>query len=167
MTRQFVITSEKTAPEVIGDITDEVRLWNRDAASEVITAWDVIPPTKIGETAAHLRVELRNQAVEFKCHSQPTYALNLKACHLALEAMRLNEKRGIGDVMREAYAMLSAPTRQRDPYEVLGVRSDAELEDIEAVYRSKAKRAHPDAGGSNEAMKELNDAMERIKADRR
>lgn len=55
---------------------------------------------------------------------------------------------------------------ERDPYEVLGVRSDTDMEDIELIYKAKAKRAHPDAGGSVEAMKELNKAIDKIRKEK-
>jgi curved DNA-binding protein CbpA len=34
------------------------------------------------------------------------------------------------------------------------------------MFRIKAKRLHPDVGGSGDEMKELNEAWERIKAER-
>ena len=52
------------------------------------------------------------------------------------------------------------------PYEIIGARPDAAIEDIEALYRSKAKRVHPDAGGTTEGMAELNEAMARIRSER-
>ncbi len=55
----------------------------------------------------------------------------------------------------------------RDPYEVLGVRPDSPGEVIDAAYKAMAKKRHPDAGGSNTAMREVNEAYERIKADQR
>ena len=91
---------------------------------------------------------------------------NLRVCWLALEALRMNEARGISEVMREAYLALPAPVRERDPWEVLGIRPDTPLEDAQAMYRIKAKRLHPDTGSGDEAaMKELNAAMERIIAE--
>lgn len=83
---------------------------------------------------------------------------NLWALRIGLDSMRLNELRGLGDVLREMYLALPAPTKERDPWEVLGLRPDADRETVDAVYRNKAKRAHPDAGGSNEAMAALNTA---------
>ena len=78
----------------------------------------------------------------------------------------MNEARGIGDVVREMYLQLPAPVKERDPYEVLGVRSDAPLEVVEACWRALARRAHPDVGGSDVAMKEINAAWEKIRAER-
>lgn len=88
---------------------------------------------------------------------------NLRVLYLAIEAMRLNEARGISDVVRDAYMQLAAPARERDPFEVLGVRSDAAPEIIEAAYRAAAKKAHPDAGGTDEQMAALNAAYEAVR----
>jgi hypothetical protein len=89
---------------------------------------------------------------------------NLWAIQLGLDAIRLNEQRGLDDVAREFYQALPAPATQRDPYEVLGIRSDTSIEVAEAAYRALAKSAHPDAGGSEERMKELNEAITAVRA---
>jgi len=88
---------------------------------------------------------------------------NLWALWKGLDAIRLNELRGLDDVAREFYAALPAPRRERDPWEVLGVRPDADEDVIDASYRAKAKRLHPDAGGSEAAFKELQAAYEAVK----
>lgn len=49
---------------------------------------------------------------------------------------------------------------QPDPYELLGVATDADADAILEARRTLAKRRHPDAGGSVEAMQELNLAVE-------
>lgn len=46
----------------------------------------------------------------------------------------------------------------RDPYDVLGLTRGASLDEIKAAYRRLSKQRHPDLGGSNEAMAELNAA---------
>lgn len=57
---------------------------------------------------------------------------------------------------------------RNDPYQVLGVRPDADAEEIIAAYRSLAKKYHPDLNpGDEEAsahMRELNDAYAEIRA---
>ena len=46
----------------------------------------------------------------------------------------------------------------RDPYEILGIQRGATLEEVKAAYRRACKKAHPDMGGSHQAMVELNTA---------
>jgi len=46
---------------------------------------------------------------------------------------------------------------------VLGLSFDATLDQVKAVYRRKAAEAHPDRGGSHEAMTKLNEAYEAAK----
>jgi curved DNA-binding protein CbpA len=46
-----------------------------------------------------------------------------------------------------------------NPYETLGIRKDATAAYARGAYRRKAKTAHPDAGGTNEAMAELSRAL--------
>ena len=45
-----------------------------------------------------------------------------------------------------------------DYYQVLGISSTATAGEIKAAYHAAAKRAHPDAGGSAEAMQRVNQA---------
>lgn len=99
--------------------------------------------------------------------TQERPADNLRALYLGIESIRMNEKRGIDTgMMRAAYLQLAGPVGPRPWYEVLQVSRGAPLEVITASWRALARSAHPDVGGSVEAMAELNDAYERAKADR-
>jgi curved DNA-binding protein CbpA len=53
----------------------------------------------------------------------------------------------------------------KDPYEILGVIRGASDEKIKSAYKLAAQSAHPDKGGSDEAMQVVNDAYESIKND--
>lgn len=48
----------------------------------------------------------------------------------------------------------------QDLYEILGVSQDASEEEIKRAYRQRARTLHPDAGGDDEAFKELTTAYE-------
>jgi hypothetical protein len=54
--------------------------------------------------------------------------------------------------------------RLHEACQVLCVQPDAPVEVAEAAYKALARRRHPDAGGSTEAMQVLNDAIQTFKA---
>ena len=54
-----------------------------------------------------------------------------------------------------------------DHYAALGVGPDATVEDVEAAYRTRAKTAHPDAGGTQEDFVALDDAHRVLTGDNR
>jgi hypothetical protein len=87
---------------------------------------------------------------------------NLRAIYLTLDGIRLAEKRGLGELMKQNYAALPAP-KERTPWEVLGVQPNAAPEVVEASYRALAKKAHPDAGGRAEDFRELQEAYEAMR----
>jgi hypothetical protein len=166
----YSLTTQKTWHETQRELQREFELWE-------IKDWETNYPkgarldaryqtqedrtVKLTYTKDHHRVELvmgkQNRAVD-----------NLRVLYLAVEAMRLNEKRGIGEIVAAAYAQLAAPegaTLERDPFEVLGIREDSPIEVAEAVYRMMATKYHPDSkpNGSAERMAELNKAIEKIR----
>jgi hypothetical protein len=49
----------------------------------------------------------------------------------------------------------------RDPFLVLAVHRTASAQEIRRAWRERARTTHPDVGGSDVAMKELNDALRR------
>jgi len=62
-------------------------------------------------------------------------------------------------------ALNDSPTLR--PYATLGVLPSAPREVVEAAYRTLAKAAHPDTGGSAERMRVLNAAIASIRKERR
>jgi len=48
------------------------------------------------------------------------------------------------------------------PHEILDVSPDADGDVVEAAYRAKVKEAHPDQGGSAEALQRLETAKEQL-----
>lgn len=46
-----------------------------------------------------------------------------------------------------------------NPYEELGVSTDATIDEINAAYRRKARGAHPDAGGTTDTFERLSRAV--------
>ena len=88
---------------------------------------------------------------------------NLAAVAATLEAMRAIERHGGAQILERAFTgfeALPAPNTPKHWREVMGfVASDRITEDVlKDRYRTLAGRRHPDAGGSHEAMTELNGA---------
>lgn len=62
--------------------------------------------------------------------------------------------------MERAFAAFERLPAPRSCWDVLGVRRDATADEIKAAFRTKAKDAHLDAGGSAAQMAELNKARD-------
>ena len=88
---------------------------------------------------------------------------NLWAVVKHIEAMRGQERWGVGSVEEQFKGYEALPDRSRDPQWwvfTLELKLPATLEAAEAAYRSLAKSAHPDLpGGCTDRMSELNAAI--------
>lgn len=89
---------------------------------------------------------------------------NLQAIHHILEARRTELRHGTLALVRatfQGFRALPAPAR-REWYDVLGLadvpKRNISKATIENRYRELAKQRHPDAGGTADAMAELNAA---------
>ena len=102
--------------------------------------------------------------VAMPCDTYDTVEGNIAAVAAHIEATRSIERHGVASVsqMFSGFAALPAPDNvkpTRPWWVVLGMpKGTYSKEVIEAVFRDKAKSAHPDAGGSTDAMTELNNA---------
>lgn len=90
---------------------------------------------------------------------------NLRSIGLAIEAMRQLERHGGGTMMERAFSgfqAIAAPGAKKDWKEVLGFRPDqsVSLDDIDTAYRMRARRCHPDVGGTENQMVDLNAARD-------
>lgn len=166
MSSSYRMDTQKTAEQTERQIIEQFRKWNPKWGKPIVTEYTFARRADRRTDEASVSFVLRGQSVSVACSSQSSYRDNLRCVFYAIESLRMNEVRGIADTMREAYLQLAAPARARDPYEVLGIRPDALREIVDAAYRALAKSAHPDAGGSEDAMKELNDARDRVYRDR-
>jgi hypothetical protein len=109
---------------------------------------------------------LARRQMVMACDRYVSQADNARSLGLAMSAMRQLERHGGGAMMARAFdgfaALPSPDAATRSWREVLGI-SDGMRIDVETIdhcYRVRAKRVHPDAGGSLEAMAELNAARE-------
>jgi hypothetical protein len=87
-----------------------------------------------------------------------TVAGNIRSLTLALEGMRQLERHGGSAMMEKAFqgfAAIAPPDWKKPWHEVFGVQPDWHG-DIKELYREKARMRHPDAGGNDTLMAELN-----------
>lgn len=171
----YTLTTDKTWSETMAEVRTTFQRWAYDTPGGRRIEWDVqcaVPPVKSRNSTlgpADRAVILSfyhpgtGQLIELTMNEQSRPVDNLRVLYLGVEAMRLNEKRGIGKVMQDAYLQLSAPPKERDPWEVLGVRSDARAEVVKAAYRARANVLHPDKGGDAEEFKELEAAWTKVR----
>lgn len=147
------------------ELEDQMRLWG-------VTQWETNYPKGARSDAWSQKEEDRTIKLTYRKNGKSVTLVmgkqnravdNLRVLYLAVEAMRLNERRGISDVLESAYLQLASPTQVVDPYELLEIRPDASLEVAEAAYKAKVRNIHPDRGGSNDLMKALNKAIEEIR----
>lgn len=88
---------------------------------------------------------------------------NLAAIAATLDAMRAIERHGGAMILERAFTgftALPAPSARREWWEVLGVMPDASKYEVRAAYRKLAAQHHPDRGGSQSAMAEINVAYQ-------
>ncbi len=86
---------------------------------------------------------------------------NLAAIAATLSAMRAIERHGGARILERAFTGFNALPPPRSCWDVLGLRPGADRHDIEAAFRTLAKRYHPDAPtGDAEKFKEIAAARE-------
>lgn len=56
-------------------------------------------------------------------------------------------------------------TARKDYYDILGVSKNATADEIKKAFRKQARKHHPDAGGSEDKFKEINEAYEVLSDD--
>ena len=94
----------------------------------------------------------------FACDRYDRVHKNIRAIGKTIEALRGLERWGTGEMMQRAFRGFEALPEPGKWWTVLGLTVEATAEEIEAAYRTRAKQAHPDAGGGHDAMAELNEA---------
>lgn len=159
----YKITTQKSWARTMLELSTTFNRWGISPAE-----WDTNYPRGARSEAGDQSVEDRtvtltysknNKKVVLSMNTQDRAVDNLRVLYLAIESMRLNEKRGIGEILESAYLQLAAPVQKKSPWEVLQIYPGSPLAVAEAAYKVAALKAHPDKGGSEELMKELNEAI--------
>lgn len=91
-------------------------------------------------------------------------AANLQAIHHIIEARRVELRHGTLALVRATFTGFTALPAPKGKHwaEILKLNPGAifNRDEIEAAYKREAKKAHPDAGGSADAMSQLNNARD-------
>jgi hypothetical protein len=85
---------------------------------------------------------------------------NMAAIAATLNAMRAIERHGGAQVLERAFTGFSALPPPKHWSDILGVPRTATADQVTTAYRERARKAHPDAGGSTAAMAEINAARD-------
>ncbi len=96
----------------------------------------------------------------FACDRWDRIRDNLRAIQKTIEALRGVERWGASDMMERALSAFVALPSPIDPWGKLDIQKGSGDDEIERAYRSKAKTAHPDAGGTAEEMVSLSAARD-------
>jgi hypothetical protein len=116
-----------------------------------------------GDSGVAVYFQRKGKPMVFACDKYRQACDNIYAIAKTVEAMRGIERWGASDMMERAFsgfkALASASSESwRD---VLGFGDEAVTVDrIHAAYKAAARSAHPDAGGSVEAMTRVNVARD-------
>ena len=85
---------------------------------------------------------------------------NLAAVAATLEAMRAIERHGGAVILERAFTGFQALPSPNDWRHIMGFEHTPAWDLVKARYKVLAMQRHPDAGGSDHAMAELNRALD-------
>lgn len=163
-------------PKAMRDLEDQIRLVPSVVYSTIVVSTNLTfssrgQPSDVGVAIYFSRrkeVDAGHIDVPYQmaCDCWEKVQHNMRALTKHIEAIRGTERWGVGTLEQtfSAYSALPPPRESRTVvsrpwHEVLGVYPTMPIEAVEAVYRTLAKKAHPDSGGTLEAMAELNNAI--------
>lgn len=110
-----------------------------------------------------VQFDLDGDEIVLACDTCTDACQNLCAIAATVEDLRRAERNGVLTLKQMLGAQALPEPMGRAWWVVLGVMDGSSREVIERAYRDKARYLHPDAGGSHEAMAELNVAYEQAK----
>lgn len=123
-----------------------------------------------GDCGVAVYFTLKNDSQVFACDRWKSVQDNIQAIRKTIEALRGIERWGSSEMLNRiftGFAALPETAGQSNGvtwWQVLGFDSPHhDKTEYERAYRKAAKTAHPDLGGSDEAMAQLNWAIEQAK----
>jgi hypothetical protein len=122
----------------------------------------------VGDDGVAVYFLYRGKSMAMACDRFDNAAANMRSLGLAIDAMRQLDRHGGGAMMERAFAGFAALPSPGSIHwsSVLNIPREANRDDIEAAYRRLAQQRHPDRGGSDTLMAELNVARAQALAER-
>jgi hypothetical protein len=118
-------------------------------------------PGRMQDPGVAVYFQLKGKPYCMPCDLWQSVEDNLWAVAKHIEAMRGMQRWGVGSIEQQFAGFKALAASSKDAWwDVLECRSDASREVIEAQYKTRARTAHPDVGGSHEAMALLNQARD-------
>ena len=153
-----------TLAGALTNVEDSLRLFGRDAGKPV-TGVVLSSNVTLGRNAPEdpgvaAWFVWDGQQVCIPVDRYATPAANLQAIHHIIEARRVELRHGTLALVRasfQGFKALPAPPGSHWS-DVLGLPRTATKAQVEEAFRDKSKTAHPDQGGSHDAMARLTDA---------
>ena len=173
-TRNYSSSDNVTVAIGVGRVLEQLERMGIDrqdviVSTNVRTRLDGLPRSGEAEpvdpgAAVYWRPKRNNP--ETRCMAIDRYdrvAGNLAAIAATLEAMRAIARHGGAEILNRAFtgfSALPATTEGESYWDVLGISAHATESGITAAYRERVRTAHPDAGGSDDAIRQLNIARD-------
>lgn len=158
-------------PAAIKNVQDSLRLFASDSGkpmSDVVISSNVtlgVSAPRDPGVAVYFSWDGLSVCIPVDCY--PKLEHNLQAIHHIIEARRTELRHGTLNLVRaslQGFAALPAPGAARGWRVVLGLTQESDpapsRERIAAAHKALARIRHPDAGGSDEQMAELNAAKD-------
>lgn len=125
---------------------------NRDGTPTLRRTW--------GDPGVAVYFSRKGRPMVLACDKYSEPHDNMRAVGKTIEALRGIERWGASDMLDRAFTGFEALPAPEQWWQVLNVRPEASVEDIDAAWRAAMPAAHPDRGGTDAAAASLNAARD-------
>ncbi len=119
------------------------------------------------DPGAAVYFKLKGKPTVLACDKWNTVEQNLWSIAMHVDALRAQERWGVGSVEQAFAGYTALPPVGSSPgtswWNVLGCAHDAPLETVKEAFRDAARKAHPDCGGSHDAIVAVNAAWDQAR----
>lgn len=159
-----------TLPRALANVQTSIRLFGSDSGKKatdlVISSNVALATTSPADPGVAVWFKWDGLQVCIPVDRYQRVEHNLQAIHQVIEARRVELRHGTLALVRATFTGFAAlPAPSTKPWrEVFALPADMrDLAQVEAAYKTRARIAHPDNGGSHERMAELNVAIEQAR----